>query len=85
MKLLLGRTITNNIDNVYNFTRRWSPKYVVKRTNCLHKQYYVQDIYGYKWTKDITKATVFRGLDRVESEIKSTQMMYESYFEVVKL
>jgi hypothetical protein len=85
MKLLLGRTITNNIGNVYNFTRRWSPKYVVKRTHCFKEQYYVMDLYGYKWTSDKEKATVFRSTQSVDTELKCTRMMYESYFEVVKL
>jgi hypothetical protein len=85
MKLLIGRTITNNIGNISNFKRRWSPKYVVKRTHCFKEQYYVMDLYGYKWTYHRDKATVFRCTQSLDTELKCTRMMYEAHFEVVRI
>jgi hypothetical protein len=85
MKLLIGRTITNNISSISNFGKRWAPKYVVKRTHCFREQYYVMDLYGYKWTPKKEKATVFRSTQSLDTELKCTRMMYEAHFEVVRI
>lgn len=85
MKLLIGRTFTNNLGHLKKHKRLLQKKYVIQRDHSTKTQYYRMSLYGYEWTNKKHLATVFYGEEHLRREIQSTMMQYENYYKVVKL
>lgn len=58
--------------------------YVIRKQHSLKPSYYAVDWGDYKWVSTPHDATIFYSMDSIETEIKSTWMQYEAYYEVVK-
>ena len=85
MKILIGRTITNNLGHFKKHKRLLQKKYIIQKQHCLKEQYYKMSLHGYEWTKKKHLATVFYGEQHLHREIQSTTMQYENYYKIVRL